>query len=100
MITVFFETKTGSYVEEVASIKDEELYMLCLPILKKEAEKQNMIVTESVDEVLANKKQEVKEERVMLADENKNMAKFLETLGYKKNDIDCICVGDYEGVER
>ena len=49
MVKVYFETKDGViYSELVATFKSDELYMLCLPSLVKEAKKHNMIVVESV----------------------------------------------------
>lgn len=48
MIKVYFETKGGvTYSELVATFKSDELYMVCLPTLLKEAKKNGMIVTES-----------------------------------------------------
>ena len=47
MIAVYFETENGSYAEEVATFKNDELYMKCLPILEREAKEHRMIVTES-----------------------------------------------------
>ena len=51
LVKVYFES--SAHAELVATFKDEELYMLCLPALTKEAESNNMIVTESlgVDDV-------------------------------------------------
>ena len=49
MVKVYFETPNNSYCEEVATFDTEELYMLCLPVLEKEAKKRNMIVTESTE---------------------------------------------------
>ena len=46
MIRVYFES--SSHAELVATFEAEELYMLCLPELEKEAERMDMIVTESM----------------------------------------------------
>ena len=53
MIKVFFETEKGSFAEEVATFRDEELFMDCLPALEKQAKKERYVVTEScgLDEV-------------------------------------------------
>ena len=48
MIKIYFEGK--SYSEMVAIAKDEEIYMACLPGLKKLAKSQGMMVTESLME--------------------------------------------------
>jgi len=48
MIRVYFES--SSHAELVATFEAEELYMLCLPELEKEAERCRMIVTETIDE--------------------------------------------------
>ena len=48
MIKIYFESK--SYSEMVAIAKDEEIYMACLPGLKKLAKSQGMMVTESLME--------------------------------------------------
>lgn len=48
-ITVYLETPSGSYSEEIAVFTSEELYMLCLPALEKYAKKMRMIITESVE---------------------------------------------------
>tara|TARA_R110000803_G_scaffold163375_3_gene227027 strand:+ start:550 stop:750 length:201 start_codon:yes stop_codon:yes gene_type:complete len=48
MIKVFFESKY--HAEEVATFKDEDVYMTCLPLLRKLAKKDRMKVTESVEE--------------------------------------------------
>lgn len=50
MINVYFETPNGSYSEQVATFKDEELFMKFLPALELEAKEFRMIVTESVIE--------------------------------------------------
>lgn len=47
MVRVYFES--GGHAELVATFMTEELYMECLPVLQAEAEKQNCIVTESVE---------------------------------------------------
>lgn len=62
MVKVFFQTENGSYSEEIASFKDEDLYMKCKIALVLEAKKSNMILTESieVDEV-ENAKETLKE---------------------------------------
>jgi hypothetical protein len=36
------------------------------------------------------------EDYEMIADENKSMALFLESIGYEKTEIDKICVGDFD----
>lgn len=46
MIRVYFES--SSHAELVATFETEELYMLCLPELEREAESMRMIVTESM----------------------------------------------------
>jgi len=46
MIRVYFES--SSHAELVATFETEELYMLCLPELEREAERMDMIVTESM----------------------------------------------------
>jgi len=48
MIKIYFESR--NYSEMVAIAKDEEIYMACLPGLKKLAKSQGMIVTESLME--------------------------------------------------
>ena len=48
MIKIYFESR--NYSEIVAIAKDEEIYMACLPGLKKLAKSQGMIVTESLME--------------------------------------------------
>lgn len=49
MPVVFFETKSGAaYSEKVATFETEELFIACLPILEKEAEKERYQVTESM----------------------------------------------------
>lgn len=50
MVKVYFESKNNGYAELVAVFDCEETYIICLPALKKEAEKANMIVTESICE--------------------------------------------------
>ncbi|MBI9069157.1 MAG: hypothetical protein JEZ09_17810 [Salinivirgaceae bacterium] len=50
MVTVFFESNTGSHVEIAARFDSEKLYMKCLHVLEKEAHELGMTVTESVDE--------------------------------------------------
>lgn len=47
MVKVYFES--SSHTELVAEFESEELYIKCFPILEKEAEKQNMVVTESIE---------------------------------------------------
>jgi hypothetical protein len=47
MINVYFESSI--HAELVATFISEELYIECLPILQTEAEKQNCIVTESIE---------------------------------------------------
>lgn len=47
MIKVYFES--SSHSELVATFQTEELFMECLPVLQAEAEKQNCIVTESIE---------------------------------------------------
>jgi hypothetical protein len=49
-VVVYFETKTFTYAEVVAQFNSEELYMACLPILKREAKKSGYFVTESCRE--------------------------------------------------
>lgn len=52
MVKVYFETNVAPmkrYAELVAMFDCEETYILCLPALEREAEKQGMIVTESID---------------------------------------------------
>ncbi len=46
MIKVYFESK--NHTEIVAIFQDEDLYIQCLPTLKKQAKKDRMIVTESI----------------------------------------------------
>jgi hypothetical protein len=48
MVKVYFES--SSHAELVATFESEEIYLLCLPVLEKKAESQNMIVTESIDD--------------------------------------------------
>jgi hypothetical protein len=48
MIKIYFESR--NYSEIVAIAKDEEIYMACLPGLKKLAKSQGMMVTESLME--------------------------------------------------
>jgi hypothetical protein len=48
MIKIYFESR--NYSEMVAIAKDEEIYMACLPGLKKLAKSQGMMVTESLME--------------------------------------------------
>ncbi len=48
MIKVYFES--NSHSEIIATFEDEETYMLCLPVLEKEAKKHRMIITESIEE--------------------------------------------------
>ena len=48
MVKVYFES--GSHSELVATFQTEELFIECLPVLTAEAEKQNCIITESVEE--------------------------------------------------
>ena len=50
MIKVYFQTPNNSYADLVATFKNEALYMLCLPLLTAEAEKADMIVTESIEQ--------------------------------------------------
>jgi hypothetical protein len=38
-VVVYFETKNFNYAEVVAQFNSSELYMACLPILKREAKK-------------------------------------------------------------
>jgi hypothetical protein len=50
MVTVYFESKNGSYAEVVAKFQDEDLYFACLSQLEVLAEKEGFdCVTESVD---------------------------------------------------
>jgi len=53
MVKVFFES--NSHAELVATFENESLYISCLPTLEIEAKKQNMIVTESAEEMLYTK---------------------------------------------
>ncbi len=46
-IKVYIEYANG-YTDKVATFYDEETYILCLPELEKEAEKNRGIVTESI----------------------------------------------------
>ena len=48
MVKVYFES--GSHADLVAVFTDEEMYMSCLPALKKEAEKHGLTLTESIVE--------------------------------------------------
>ena len=48
MIKVYFESKY--HAEEVATFTHEEVYIACLPSLKKYAKKHGMIVTETMEE--------------------------------------------------
>lgn len=48
MVKVYFES--GSHAELVAIFDSEELYIACLPTLEEEAKKNNMFVTESIEE--------------------------------------------------
>jgi hypothetical protein len=50
MVTVYFESEVGGYAEVVATFKDEETYMACLPTLEKLAKRGRMFVTETVEE--------------------------------------------------
>ena len=50
MVKVYFETENGSYAEIVATFETEELFIICLPALKKEAKKQGYILTETIEE--------------------------------------------------
>jgi hypothetical protein len=56
MVKVYFETKNGSYAEQVATFEDESLFNICLPHLGGEARKQGYILTESVDSIEEEKK--------------------------------------------
>lgn len=47
MVEVFFGNLV--YAELVATFETEELFMLCLPTLKKEAERQGVEVFESIN---------------------------------------------------
>lgn len=47
MIKVYFESK--NHAQLVAMFESESLYMLCLPTLQIEANKANMIISESVE---------------------------------------------------
>ena len=47
MVKVFFES--NSHAEQVAVFEEEDLYMACLPALEEQAEKDRMVVTESID---------------------------------------------------
>jgi len=49
MIEVFAES--NNHAELWATFETEKLYLLCLPALKKEANKSGMFITESVKEV-------------------------------------------------
>jgi hypothetical protein len=59
-IIVYFENESPAYGEVVATFASDELYNACLPMLKAEAKKMNMIVTESVreDEELTDAEEE------------------------------------------
>ena len=48
MITVYFES--SAHAEKVATFENEDVYMVCLPALEKEAKKARMVVTESMEE--------------------------------------------------
>jgi hypothetical protein len=48
MVEVFFGNLV--YAELVATFETEEMFMLCLPTLKKEAERQGVEVFESINE--------------------------------------------------
>lgn len=48
MVKVFFES--SSHAEEVATFATEELYMICLPMLKIRATKERMTVNERIEE--------------------------------------------------
>lgn len=50
MITVFFGTAEGSFMERVATFEDENLFMKCLPALELEAKDCGLVVTESLEE--------------------------------------------------
>ena len=47
MIRVYFNTPNHSASDQVATFEDDEVYMACLPDLKRLANKNRMIVTES-----------------------------------------------------
>ena len=51
VITVYFES--NCHAQKVAMFEDDELYNACLPVLESWAEKAGMIVTESLDEEVA-----------------------------------------------
>jgi hypothetical protein len=42
---------------------------------------------------------EIKEEKDMLAEENKNFAEFLKKLGYSQNEIDNIAAGGFKEIK-
>ena len=45
-VKVYFES--GSHAELVATFESEEIYMLCVPALEKQAKEWDMFVTDSV----------------------------------------------------
>ena len=47
-VKVYAESR--SHAELWATFEDEELYIHCLPILKREAKKGRMIITEEIDD--------------------------------------------------
>ena len=51
MVSVYFESQTGVQSELVAQFNDEELYNECLSVLERVAGYNNMIVTESLEEI-------------------------------------------------
>jgi len=62
MVKVYFETKNGSYAEQVATFEDESLFDICYSSLKAEATKQGYILTESVDCIEDEDENETEEE--------------------------------------
>jgi hypothetical protein len=50
MVKVYFETKNGGYCELVAIFDSEELYLICLPALEKQAKENGFdYISESID---------------------------------------------------
>ena len=54
MIKVYFESANGSSAEEVAIFKDEECFDACYSTLKRIAEENRLIITETTIEEIPN----------------------------------------------
>tara|TARA_R110000796_G_scaffold215321_1_gene331310 strand:+ start:257 stop:601 length:345 start_codon:yes stop_codon:yes gene_type:complete len=91
MVKVYFETQNGSYSEQVATFETEELYIICLPALKKEAKKQGYKITESIEE-----EEETKDLFEFYEDQPKEVSSILEQFV----DLEAMTYEELSGLQK